>query len=83
MNFLPLIWSNLNRKKLRSLLTVLSILVAFILFGLLCAIKEALTGGVSMEGQDRLSVLEAGGYREVGKCAFPGGHSDRSCREHE
>jgi putative ABC transport system permease protein len=56
MKFLPLIWSNLRRRKLRSLLTVLSILVAFVLFGALSSIKQALTGGVQMAGADRLVV---------------------------
>ena len=56
MRFLPLIWSNLKRKKLRTVLTLLSILVAFILFGLLSSINQALTGGVTMEGQNRVIV---------------------------
>jgi len=56
MKFFPLIWSNLKRKKLRTFLTLLSILVAFVLFGLLSAIKEALTGGISMAGANRLVV---------------------------
>src|SRR5215813_4920423 len=56
MRFLHLIWSNLKRKKLRTSLTLLSILVAFILFGLLSSIKQALTGGVSIAGQNRLVV---------------------------
>ncbi|HWX23300.1 MAG TPA: FtsX-like permease family protein [Candidatus Binatia bacterium] len=56
MKFAPLIWSNLKRKKVRTLLTVLSILVAFILFGLLSSINQALTGGVTMEGQNRIIV---------------------------
>lgn len=56
MKFLPLIWSNLKRRKLRTALTVLSILVAFALFGLLSAIKEAMVGGVDLAGADRLVV---------------------------
>jgi putative ABC transport system permease protein len=56
MKYFPLIWSNLKRKKLRTFLTLLSILVAFILFGMLSAIREALTGGISMAGADRLVV---------------------------
>lgn len=44
MKFLPLIWSNLRRKKARTLLTILSVLVAFVLFGFLSSIKTALTG---------------------------------------
>jgi putative ABC transport system permease protein len=58
MKFAHLIWSNLKRKKLRTSLTLLSIVVAFILFGLLSAIQEALTGGVQMAGADRLVVRE-------------------------
>ena len=54
MKFLSLIWSNLKRKKSRTALTLLSILVAFILYGMLCAIKEAFTAGIEMAGADRL-----------------------------
>jgi len=56
MKYLTLIWSNLKRKKLRTLLTLLSIFVAFVLYGLLCAVKEAFTAGVAMAGADRLVV---------------------------
>jgi len=56
MKFFPLIWSNLKRKKVRTLLTLLSILVAFILFGFLSAIKQALVGRVEIAGADRLVV---------------------------
>src|SRR5262245_40455983 len=56
MKFFYLISSNLKRKKSRTILTLLSILVAFVLYGFLCAIKNALTGGVSMAGADRLVV---------------------------
>lgn len=56
MKFLHLIWANLRRKKLRTSLTLLSIVVAFVLFGFLCAIKQALVGGVALAGADRLIV---------------------------
>jgi putative ABC transport system permease protein len=56
MKFLWLVWSNLKRKKLRTSLTLLSIFVAFLLYGLLCTIKEAFTAGVTMAGADRLIV---------------------------
>ena len=56
MKFLYLVWSNLKRKKLRTSLTLLSIFVAFVLFGLLCILKEAFTAGVTMPGADRLIV---------------------------
>ena len=56
MKFWHLIWSNLRRKKTRTVLTLLSIVVAFVLFGFLSAIKQALTGGVVLEGANRLIV---------------------------
>jgi putative ABC transport system permease protein len=56
MKFAHLVWGNLKRRKLRTSLTLLSILVAFVLFGLLCAIKQALVGGVELAGVDRLIV---------------------------
>lgn len=56
MRFLPLIWSNILRKKARSVLTLLSILVAFLLYGYLCAVERALDQGVSLAGADRLLV---------------------------
>lgn len=56
MKFLHLILSNLKRKKMRTSLTLLSIFVAFVLYGLLCAIKTAFTAGVEVAGADRLIV---------------------------
>ena len=58
MKFVHLIWGNLKRKKLRTLLTALSVLVAFVLFGFLSSIKQALTGGVQIAGADRLIVRQ-------------------------
>lgn len=56
MKFLGLVWSNLKRKKLRTALTLLSIFVAFLLYGFLCVIKEGFNGGVSLAGADRIVV---------------------------
>jgi putative ABC transport system permease protein len=56
MKFLHLVWSNLKRRKLRTTLTLLSILVAFVLFGYLSAIGRALNQGVSVAGANRLVV---------------------------
>ncbi len=56
MKFWHLVWGNLHRKKTRTILTLLSIVVAFVLFGFLSAIRQALTGGVSLEGANRLIV---------------------------
>ncbi len=56
MKFFTLVWSNLKRKKLRTALTVLSILVAFVLFGFLAALRVAFSAGVEVAGLDRLFV---------------------------
>ena len=40
MKFFPLIWSNLKRRKVRTILTVLVIMVGFFLFGYLAAIRN-------------------------------------------
>lgn len=54
MKYLSLIFASLKRKKLRTLLTLLSIMIAFLLFGYLSAIKTGFTAGVEVAGQDRL-----------------------------
>lgn len=56
MKYFHLVWANLRRKKMRTLLTFLSILVAFLLFGYLSAIKTAFSAGVDVAGADRLIV---------------------------
>jgi putative ABC transport system permease protein len=56
MKYLYLLWSNLRRKKMRSVLTVLSILVAFMLFAYLGAIRQGFSQGIDVAGLDRLIV---------------------------
>lgn len=56
MKYFALVWSTLKRKKTRTILTLLSIFVAFLLYGLLCTVKEAFTAGVTMAGANRLIV---------------------------
>ena len=57
MKYFPLVWRSLLRKKTRTIFTVLSILVAFLLFGYLGAIRQAFEGGVELTGADRLLTL--------------------------
>ena len=57
MKFLPLVWKNLFRRKARTLFTVLSIVVAFVLFAYLAAIRLAFGMGVEIAGADRLLVI--------------------------
>jgi putative ABC transport system permease protein len=56
MKFLSLVWSNLKRRKLRTSLTTMCILIAFVLFAILCALKVAFTAGVNMADANRLIV---------------------------
>ena len=55
--YLPLLWANLGRKKLRTGLTLASIIVAFLLFGLMQTLRVALTGGAELAGVDRLVTI--------------------------
>ena len=54
MKYLHLIWASLFRRKTRTVLTLFSIVVAFILFGLLSALMTAFYRGVEVAGADRL-----------------------------
>jgi hypothetical protein len=40
MKFWPLLWSNLKRRKARTIFTLLSIAVAFVLFAYLAAVRS-------------------------------------------
>lgn len=57
MKFIYLIWRNLMRKKVRTFLTLMSIFIAFLLFGILSSIKTAFGLGVELTGIDRLIML--------------------------
>jgi putative ABC transport system permease protein len=57
MRFLPLIFANLLRKKVRTVLTIGSFAVALFLFGLLATIRVAFSQGVDVAGADRLMVI--------------------------
>jgi putative ABC transport system permease protein len=57
MKFLPLLWKSLWRKKVRTTFTILSIFIAFVLFGLLMTIRMAFSFGVDIAGLDRLVLI--------------------------
>jgi putative ABC transport system permease protein len=57
MKYLPLIWRNLTRRKIRTIFTTLSIFIAFLLFGVLMAIKAAFGMGIDVAGADRLMMI--------------------------
>jgi putative ABC transport system permease protein len=57
MKYFPLLLRNLLRRKIRTTLTLLGIVVAFVLFGLLAAIEAAFSMGVDLAGNDRLVTI--------------------------
>jgi putative ABC transport system permease protein len=57
MKYFPLIWRNLLRRKVRTLFTIGSIFIAFVLFGILMAVRSAFSMGVDLAGADRMIVL--------------------------
>jgi putative ABC transport system permease protein len=57
MKFIPLVLRNLMRRKVRTIFTALSIFIAFVLFGVLMAIRAAFTLGVEVAGADRLMTI--------------------------
>ena len=57
MKFLHLVWRNLMRRKIRTFITIMTVLVAFLLFGGLMAIRAAFTMGVDVAGADRLMMI--------------------------
>ena len=54
MRYLPLLWAGLFRKKTRTVLTLLSAFVAFVLFGLLQAVTVAFESGADSADAKRL-----------------------------
>lgn len=57
MKYFYFIFKNLTRKKIRTTLTVLSIMVAFLLFGLLRSLSTAFNAGAEIAGEDRLVTI--------------------------
>src|SRR5215470_6143117 len=54
MRYVPLLWAGLFRKKTRTILTLLSVCVAFLLFGLLHAVTVAFESGADSADAKRL-----------------------------
>ncbi|WP_372016490.1 ABC transporter permease [Pseudoxanthomonas sp. 10H] len=54
MKYLSLVWAQLFRSKTRTLLTLLSVVTAFLLFGMLDSVRVAFNSGGSVDGANRL-----------------------------
>jgi putative ABC transport system permease protein len=57
MTWLAFVWSNLTRRKLRLVFTLLSIVLAFLMFGMLDALRTSLSQAVNLTGADRLITI--------------------------
>src|SRR5262245_64264912 len=57
MKFFPLIWRNLLRRKVRTIFTLASIFIAFVLYSFLMVVQTAFSMGVDMAGVDRLMTM--------------------------
>ena len=81
MKYLPLIWSALFRRKTRTLFTLVSVIAAFLLFGLLNSVRQAFSGaGNNVAGANRMITMSkvsliVSAADEPSRCAF------RRCRE--
>lgn len=58
MKYFGLVWKNAWRKKVRTILTMLSVVIAFLLFAILSAIGYAFRGGVDVADVERLVVID-------------------------
>ncbi|MHC9086729.1 ABC transporter permease [Luteimonas sp. RIT-PG2_3] len=56
MKYFSLVWSALFRSKTRTLLTLMSVITAFLLFGLLDSVRVAFNSGGGVDGANRLVV---------------------------
>ncbi|WP_417450655.1 ABC transporter permease [Kordiimonas sp.] len=59
MSDLYLIFKNLTRKPLRLFLTCFAIMVAFLIFGVVTSLKDALNSGVELSADNRLVVVNS------------------------
>ncbi len=57
MSWLGFVWANLTRRKLRLVFTLLSIILAFLMFGMLDALRTSMSQVVNLTGADRLITL--------------------------
>jgi putative ABC transport system permease protein len=57
MKYLPLIWRNLLRRKVRTIFTLASVFIAFVLYSFLMVVQNAFSMGVEVAGADRLVLM--------------------------
>jgi putative ABC transport system permease protein len=70
VKYFPLVWAALMRRKPRTILTMLSIAVAFLLYGLLQGVVAAFTAGVDIAGADRLITVGKYSFTTLNPIAY-------------
>jgi putative ABC transport system permease protein len=65
MKYFPLLWAALMRKKLRLLLTVMSAIMAFTLFGMMAGFKASLDRETGLARADRIFIMPRFGFEEL------------------
>ena len=70
MKYFPLVWAALMRRKPRTILTMLSIAVAFLLYGLLQSVVAAFTAGIDISGADRLITVGKYSFTTLNPVAY-------------
>jgi putative ABC transport system permease protein len=58
MKFFPIVWRNLLRRKFRTIFTIGAVFFAFMLFGVLMAIRSAFGMNIQLAGQERLMTID-------------------------
>lgn len=64
MKFIPLIWAALARKKARTIFTLLSVVVAFLLFGMLQGVNAAFSAAIDRANVNRLITTSSISFTE-------------------
>ena len=80
MKYLPLIWAGLWRKRARTVLTLLCVVVAFALFGLLHGFTAAIDGIVEQMSDTRLTDHEPRQHHAAVAARAPRAHRDGARR---
>jgi putative ABC transport system permease protein len=57
MKYLPLVWRNLLRRKFRTLFTLATVFISFVLYAFLMTVRTAFSMGVEVAGVDRLMLM--------------------------
>jgi putative ABC transport system permease protein len=58
MRAFPIVWRNLQRRRVRTIFTLLSVFVSFLLFGILMTIRVAFSREITIAGAERIVMID-------------------------